>query len=882
MNTVAEAEVVAKALMRLRGRGVVFACDTEVADIEVTSQSPCCHGTVTCLSIYAGPGYHFGSGRVPEGGVNRSIIWVDTMLDGTPESAADARAIFHEFAPFLASPKHPKVWHNYGFDRHVLQRIPALIEAGGCQGFAGDTMHMARLWNAARAGRGYSLESLTSDPNLMGPLAKPKRGMRAEFERPRRLKNGGDSKVCELPDVRSLQLGEDTKWRWVRYSAIDARATWELYQKLRERLEGMQDVVIDEGAAAALRTDPRARPKELRTMWDVYTRFWKPFGELLTVMEDAGMPVDRHHLELAQARAEAERDRAQEEFRAWASERVPDAKLMNVGSGPQISQLLFAGAKRGNVPGERTFKVPNPDADKPLEEGEKRRRKYLDMTLHCLWGAGVSSPLVPATLTPAGQPQCNSTTLLKLAGKPGAARAALDALGPDEGNELRVLGDLESLATSKYKDVGELFPHFGTEREGLRACAALGSLVEASSIDTLLSSFIVPLQSDDISRPETITDCPVSEIREPRRVARLASVGGGGATDPEWSEEDVEEASGGRQLWSPALAPAMVSNLSTASTALEIPALDWRVHCSMNINTETGRLSARCPNLQNQPALEKDRYKVRKAFATAAGSGRTLIVADYSQLELRVLAHMANCTSMIEAFEAGGDFHSRTALGMYPEVAAAVERGECVLERSESGPQDVPLIKDVFSSQRRRAKVLNFSIAYGKTEHGLSRDWGVSLEEAKKTVELWYEARPEVKKWQEEQRNNAETLGYVTTMLGRRRPLPDAKGLAGAAAKGHALRAAINSPVQGSAADIAMAAMLRISRDELLKKLGWRLLLQIHDEVILEGPRETAEEARQRVVQCMERPFSDNPNCPTLRVALPADSNIADSWFEAK
>eukprot|EP00966_Prymnesium_polylepis_P097268 2253361-Prymnesium_polylepis.1 len=145
-----------------------------------------------------------------------------------------------------------------------------------------------------------------------------------------------------------------------------------------------------------------------------------------------------------------------------------------------------------------------------------------------------------------------------------------------------------------------------------------------------------------------------------------------------------------------------------------------RVHCSLNLNTETGRLSSRAPNLQNQPALEKDQYKIRQAFT--AEEGNMLVVADYGQLELRLLAHITSCKSMIDAFASGGCFHSRTAMGMFDHVRASVERGDCLLEWDYSkGEPTAPLLKDLFGSERRRAKTLNFSIAYGKTPHGLSK-----------------------------------------------------------------------------------------------------------------------------------------------------------------
>ena len=145
-----------------------------------------------------------------------------------------------------------------------------------------------------------------------------------------------------------------------------------------------------------------------------------------------------------------------------------------------------------------------------------------------------------------------------------------------------------------------------------------------------------------------------------------------------------------------------------------------RVHCSLNLNTETGRLSSRRPNLQNQPALEKDKYQIRKAFQ--ASPGNSLIVADYGQLELRLLASMTNCKSMIDAFESGGDFHSRTALDMFDHVQERVNNGDVLLEWDYAqGDPPKPLLKDEFGSERRKAKTLNFSIAYGKTAHGLSQ-----------------------------------------------------------------------------------------------------------------------------------------------------------------
>lgn len=149
------------------------------------------------------------------------------------------------------------------------------------------------------------------------------------------------------------------------------------------------------------------------------------------------------------------------------------------------------------------------------------------------------------------------------------------------------------------------------------------------------------------------------------------------------------------------------SQIQTLLTNFVRPLQGWadaedRVHGSLNLNTETGRLSSRNPNLQNQPALEKDRYQLRKAFTCEPN--KALVVADYGQLELRLLAHLSGCMSMIEAFQTGGDFHSRTAISMYPAIEAAIQKGDVLLEWNEAdGEAPAPLVKDVYSSERRKA-----------------------------------------------------------------------------------------------------------------------------------------------------------------------------------
>ena len=409
--------------------------------------------------------------------------------------------------------------------------------------------------------------------------------------------------------------------------------------------------------------------------------------------------------------------------------------------------------------------------------GRRGGKRYREVTIRSLG-------LKPTKYTAAGLPATSMDVLRDLAGP-----LAIDGQGLDPNQH------------------GKAYEYFGGGKAGLRACSALDALCRMGSIDTMLSSFILPLQ-------------------------KLADH-------------------------------------------------NSRVHCSLNFNTETGRLSSRRPNLQNQPALEKDQYKIRDAFTCEPGN--MLIVADYGQLELRLMAHMTNCKSMIDAFKSGGCFHSRTAVGMYPHVQAAVDSGEVLLEWDYSkGQPKVPLVKDQFGSERRKAKTLNFSIAYGKTPHGLSKDWGISVEEADAQLQLWYADRPEVKAWQEKTIRDARRTGATRTLCGRYRTLNDITSPQ-RGKRGHAERAAINTPIQGGAADIVMLAMVKINKSPLLQKLGYQLLLQIHDEVILEGPEEHVEEALAEVRRCMEQPWDESGiGLSSLQVSLDVDGKYEKTWYKAK
>ncbi len=769
----------------------IHACDTEVHDIDI-KKTPLGQGTVTCVSMYSGPEVDYGRGP-------GHALWVDTT----------DLEVLEAMRPFLESERCLKVWHNYGFDRHVLWNHGIDV-----RGFGGDTMHMARLWDASRLA-GYSLEVLTDE--LVGRRKAP---MLELFGIPLLKRDGQPGRKLELPSIEELQTNPLTRPEWIQYACYDSQGTWLLHEELRHRLSNMEW------------TDGHVFGEP--TLYAFYKQYWRPFGELLTAMEREGIKVDAaEQLPAAERRASAQRAKLELQFRRWAASYCPAAWFMNPSSGTQVGTLLFGGAanpvSREHSPLRRSFTLLRSEYEELLAA-----RDGATLTDESDYGFH----LEPGTSTRVVETQRTYRGAARAGTGGGGATAAAGAAPPDPLEafdavkvgvknvefELTSLGlavpsttkkgqpktdaaTLQTLAGAPFDSppvYGTAYEQFGGGAKGAEACEAIASLVGMGAIDTMLSNFILPLQ------------------------------------------ENADERS--------------------------------RVHCSLNLNTETGRLSSRQPNLQNQPALEKDQYRIREAFC--ADEGNALVVADYGQLELRLLAHMTDCQSMIAAFKSGGCFHSRTAMGMFDHVRAAVERGECLLEWDwAQGEPPAPLLKDVFGSERRRAKTLNFSIAYGKTVHGLSKDWGVTVGEARAMLDAWYADRPEVREWQQQTIRRAHETGWTRTLMGRYRQLQGIKG-GSRAVVAHLERAAINTPIQGGAADVMTLAMLKIQRSETLAELGYRLLLQIHDEVILEGPQEHALAAKQEVVRCMQHPFDEA--LPSLKVDLVVDAKTASNWYEAK
>ncbi|MEC7437745.1 MAG: DNA polymerase, partial [Pseudomonadota bacterium] len=278
-----------------------------------------------------------------------------------------------------------------------------------------------------------------------------------------------------------------------------------------------------------------------------------------------------------------------------------------------------------------------------------------------------------------------------------------------------------------------------------------------------------------------------------------------------------------------------------------------RVHTSFSmVGASTGRLSSSDPNVQNIPIRTAEGRQIRTAFVAA--EGKKLISADYSQIELRLVAHVAGEVSMIEAFRDGVDIHARTASEVF----------------------GVPL-DDMDSETRRRAKAINFGIIYGISGFGLARQLGIRQAEARDYIAAYFENFPGIRDYMDRIKLEAREDGHVETLFGRRIHIG---GIAASnpAQRGFAERQAINAPIQGSAADIIKRAMVRLPDALADAGLDARMLLQVHDELIFEADAGIAEDAVAVIRNVME-----GAAAPVLDLAVPlvAEAGIADSWAEA-
>lgn len=277
---------------------------------------------------------------------------------------------------------------------------------------------------------------------------------------------------------------------------------------------------------------------------------------------------------------------------------------------------------------------------------------------------------------------------------------------------------------------------------------------------------------------------------------------------------------------------------------------DGRIHTIFHqTQTQTGRLSSSDPNLQNISVREEAGKEIRKAFV--APPGCVLMSADYSQIELRMLAHMADEQEMIQAFNHQVDIHTKTAMEIFDVDADAVD-----------------------AMMRRTAKTVNFGIVYGQSDFGLSEQLGISRREARDFIDKYFASYPRIRTFMEDTIAFCEEHGYVKTLFQRRRYIPEIRD------KNYMMRefgkrAAMNAPIQGSAADLIKVAMLRIDEQMRKHRVKSKMILQIHDELIFEVPQEEQSLMKEIVEQGMQQAME-------LKVALIAEANVGNNWYDAK
>ena len=281
----------------------------------------------------------------------------------------------------------------------------------------------------------------------------------------------------------------------------------------------------------------------------------------------------------------------------------------------------------------------------------------------------------------------------------------------------------------------------------------------------------------------------------------------------------------------------------------QIDKKDDRVHTNFSQTTAaTGRLASVNPNLQNIPIRTLRGQQIRGAFVS--DEGKKIISADYSQIELRLIAEISGEQNMIKAFQNGEDIHASTAAKLF----------------------NIPL-EDVTKIQRSQAKTVNFGIIYGQGAFALAEQTGLSRTEAKKMIDSYYETYPRLKEYMAEQVKKAQDFGYVETILGRKRHLKDINS-SNFVVKAHAERNAVNAPIQGSAADIIKLAMIKIDSELETQNLQTKMLLQVHDELLFESPLEELETAKALIKKEMESAFPTN-------VPLLVEVGVGDNWLEA-
>eukprot|EP00392_Amoebophrya_sp_AT5.2_P007223 g7237.t1 len=681
--------------------------------------------------------------------------------------------------------------------------------------------------------RGYGLKHLVrvfGDPHPIEPCPMFLQDLVLGIPRQR--------KVAKHEQIEFLHTDEYSFANWVLYATSDARYTGLLFFELQRLLEGEK-----------WKTSILPPCSAHNSMWTFYQEYYLKFGGLLNDMECRGVPIDVVHLEKVEREATADCKKYRHEIEAWIREHLPAMKepeMLNLGSPEQYGGIRCSSLT--DWPRHKTLRVFL-YGNYCAQYGQRGHgfRNQKDRT-----------KLVPPK---------REFTVEIVNDVAVAEESAQGAGGVDE---------------SPDDDAGR----------GSSSTSTASDEVDDAGTATVSDNFAAATTATKPKRgKKTFLVCGLN-LRPPKIDRDFIGTGGWPKTC-RLALERLRDDCARHPYPSEQAKASLLDNLIKAKQAQAmltyfikplrtLAANDGgRIHPSLMLDTSTGRLACRSPNLQNQPALDKDVYQVRRAIR--ASPDNCLVVCDFSQLELRVFAHESNCRSMIEKFASGGDFHSETAAEMYPSE---------IQQRIDDPGDDFTIhdVKEQFGEKRKAAKTMNFGIAYGRSAFSIGKELDVSTNEAEEVIESWYRSKPEVSAWKRRIERHMRVHKKTVSIFGRNRLLPhvthpDHKH------RMHSERAGINHMIQGSAADIVMLAMLKIDEHEQLRKWGFQLILQIHDEVILEGPAAYGQQALEIVKDCMANPFpsvrAGNMKTPSVDqfqfgTQLVVDGKVGETWYDCK
>mmetsp|Transcript_4085 Transcript_4085/g.8767 ORF Transcript_4085/g.8767 Transcript_4085/m.8767 type:complete len:940 (-) Transcript_4085:147-2966(-) len=823
-----------KELCSLRDRP--HAWDTEVVDVELGSrwlaQTTVHHGRIICATCYCGDDVDFGNGP---------HLFIDN-------SGPCEGLLTRYFKDYFEDGRHRKVFHNYNFERHLFSRHGIEV-----QGFLGDTLRMARLWD-------------TSLSSWEGQVRSKKSSALAAAVK-------SASKI-EVAEVRfGGEAVDEGLWTSQQNSSETTAAECESLEQQAEQKEDEEKQQQNEEAAASTAAKSY-QLKDLATHFNLVEEKCPTFSQLYGVSASAAQQAHdtpRHFNEFARYAARDaeltyklfERLRAELEARDWCSS-IPQRSIRDLLRDPEVlRELKKQPAGHSSSVQKRTGKTM-----------WQFYAEHMALVSECLIdmeraGVGIDVQKLSAIEKSASLDLASHEQDFMHA-VAGVKTESGELLNPDL--DLVNIGSATQIQTLLFggsqnsKVEEQMLPRH--RRFSVSGPSKQKSGKKAFSVNSLELTPSAKAKDHTNAGWPTTARKALADLSKPKGEVYKQMLEKG------YEEETAEAVCDGVRALSDA--SKIKGLISFFARPLRERGLQRdRIHPSWQPDTSTGRLCCRSPNLQNLPRASQDKYGIRDAFV--AGPGKVFIIADYSQLELRVLAHMSLCESMISKFQDGGDYHSEVAVELFPHIAEAISSGRVCMS-SGSSTAGVPTVKAAYGKERNQAKTVNFAVLYGMGARSLAELLDITEGDALLLIDRWFATKPEVREYMKYVEKDTKLHGRAVSLIGRWRNFPFLQQEdVDQEYKARSKRAAMNFMIQGSAADIATFAMLRMWQDEELAKLGFALVMQVHDEFVLEGPKENAETAAELVKELMMNPFHVLNKDFCMKVPLEVDMCIGSS-----